>query len=942
MAQLSEIDQAALDSLNGVTNDSTNNNTGLSQNDQKALALLNQGQSIDTPQEKIGFSGGVKETLKSKLVSSIRGLTPNFIEDAVTGSDVSEEEELLQAKIAETPFQWTTNLSNNDLSSLFELREERRQRAAEEFLGLEPSNAEYSKGGRIGSGVTDVLLDPETWATGPAGVTTKVAMSQAGRSTVQNIIRKGTQVAPTNRLAPNAQLPPMQAFNRKANAALLGVEGTLGGAGGVIGAEVGGDVAASYQMGPEATTATVLGSSLLGGGLSSSGTGTVLRAGRAGTKTLGTAYRKDPKAGETYIATAQVKNLLDTALVNDPNMLGKVTEFMESVKGIPELEEFVDPWVAMVDNPIMKSEFVNVLRIPEFRAVFEPRLKEAKEVLKQHKIKTYGDPSITKQGVYKFAEKRAEAGKKELQKIEDKIEKMSGFLRQGDQVSDFKLGEIILSQVKQKKASIKAILAPRYTQLSADAAAENIVFDASNTSALFDFAKNQINEDVFRRFPKVFNDIIGKWKAVPVKGPDGKPVLDANGNVVKEFPEADYKQIDSLKRAINKSIGNTSDQKDLMELFNLKEAFGQQLDTLDPKFVDDYRSVDYDYYTMLGHPLNQASIKKISASRFARDSVPTLTTEQGAKEYLTVLGADGVPVIRQAVLAKLADKAVNKDGSFDMNSLNKALLDRNMAPVIEMAGMTNVLKDKNALFDLMNASLVNHQRNYSNTSVEYAESFFGAAYEKSLDTVVNDVLEGNRVGAKILNEIDGFGAEAKEMATTALQSNLVDRVLESNLPVGEFMQNNKHAFERIFGKDYAEGIDSMTRIMNQLGEVNIHDLMIGNKSAAKGPVEKVINVPVSGLVSVARDRISSTYHKVIIIGSKLNQGRVDKQSRQTMADFMRNKEVIESFKKMEKLTKNGVPWRKAMEQTSGVFFRSIVMGSNVGGRAGLETQKEQQ
>ena len=99
--------------------------------------------------------------------------------------------------------------------------------------------------------------------------------------------------------------------------------------------------------------------------------------------------------------------------------------------------------------------------------------------------------------------------------------------------------------------------------------------------------------------------------------------------------------------------------------------------------------------------------------------------------------------------------------------------------------------------------------------------------------------------------------------------------------------------------------------MDKIGEVNVHDLMIGNQSAAKGPIEKALNIKGSSLVSVARDRISSLSHKVIIIGSRLNAGRVDKKSKQTMADFMKNKEVIEAFDKMAQLTKQGVPWRKA-------------------------------
>ena len=304
------------------------------------------------------------------------------------------------------------------------------------------------------------------------------------------------------------------------------------------------------------------------------------------------------------------------------------------------------------------------------------------------------------------------------------------------------------------------------------------------------------------------------------------------------------------------------------------------------------------------------------------------------------MGADGAPILKQAILAKMADKAVNTDGSFNMQGLKQDILDRNLAPVIEMAGLTNVLKDKSKAFDLMNASLVNHNRNYAKTSVDYAESFFGAAHEKSLDSVVNDIIEGNRVGSKLLNEIDGFGSEAKEMTTTALQSNLVDRALNSGLPVGEFIETNKHAFDRIFGAEYAEGINSMSRIMNKLGEVNVHDLMIGNKSAALGPVEKLTGTKGSSIMSVARDRISSMSHKVIIIGSKLNAARVEKQGLETMADFMRNKEVIASFKKMEKLTKQGVPWRKAMEQTAGVFLRSVIMGGNVGGRTAEATQEE--
>ena len=146
----------------------------------------------------------------------------------------------------------------------------------------------------------------------------------------------------------------------------------------------------------------------------------------------------------------------------------------------------------------------------------------------------------------------------------------------------------------------------------------------------------------------------------------------------------------------------------------------------------------------------------------------------------------------------------------------------------------------------------------------------------------------------------------------------------------------------MFGDGYVKGINDLIQINKQLGEVNISNMMYNTESALKGPVQQHLGQTGASIVSVARDRIASNMHKILIIGSRLNIARADKKKLDMMYDFMSNPDVVKEMSRISEAGKLNVPWKKAFGDAGSVISRSIIVGSHTGAKVAAESGAAQE
>lgn len=649
------------------------------------------------------------------------------------------------------------------------------------------------------------------------------------------------------------------------------------------------------------------------------------------------------KEGETFVATSQVSEFLTSALKADPNTQVKINEVESILSSYPELK--IGPWVAMVENPLLKDNMNYLLKTqPEFRGKVDSQLSEASVALNIRKENLYGkEGSASEKAILDELDKASQKAKKVIEALDKDLHTVTSKASYARVRTPEQIGRTANNLIERKKKAVTSLMSPKYTNLFKNAEDSGVVFSKEKTESLYSFANNEVKE-LFGVLPREYGQIINKWKPVPVKDSEGKIVKDAQGNVLKESPDGSLRQLDSLKRSINKGLANSNIKGDSRaRLENLKKALDVEIRNMG-SFGSEYKALDLEYWKLVGLPLGSEGLKQISSKKFDDQKAPLLSKPAQAREFLSSVGDIGLPVVRAAVYSNLNKAAMNpKTSELDYDKVNSFIKSPANRDIIEIAGMSDELSTMTKAIRAIDEGRLAQSNKFIEGSQQYSKDFFAQVNNKGLDEVVTDMFNSRSKTDRYLDFIKGLDSNSQDIILTGIKGEMVSQALNSKGPSIKFFEKNKRAFDSVFGKGTYEEAKKLSKLEDLFNSINLDSVNIASKQVRmQDPIQKRTGVPLSQISSVARDRIMSGFQKFFVILNKMNSSRIDSTHDNLMMDLFLKEGALKNLNEQADKLKLNINKPAAINAFVNSINNSISRGAYMGLQAIEEEQKRQQ
>jgi hypothetical protein len=797
--------------------------------------------------------------------------------------------------------------------------------------------------------------------------------SSAGNRMLQNALSGAMAVPPLAAGARALQLATMgsRAAPYAANLAraviptsgrALLTEGAIGGAGGLVGGEAGQQTA--QKFGEPFRPLGEFAGGMLGG------------------MTADTLVRNVPdvvmggfRAASGLPAANQVSDLLgsiraqtklQTALEANPSLAGDLTRASEitaltgiklpvtaAAKGDPTLTGLLTSETARSENSLFTAVIAQQQKLAKDGVIqaqkelaSSPNRVEALATLKAAKDNL---ENVNRESI--FAQQQA-ARQDKINAIDDRITEIStGSLAAPSGKED--IGTRLTNLLDAKKTIIKEELKPEYTKLLGQAKTDGVVIDSTQVASLWNFVKTSRAEDVFAKFPDLYSKV--QSTLAPKTAPVSAKFAEKYPNLVKT-PDGTYKPmdvdtIDSLKRAINKSIGNTSDADNLRMLYAFKSKFDDALGSIQGDFPTAYKALDKTYAERLGIPFSENGVLAVDKARFVESVVPNLTTKPSAiKQILAATdnSVETLKLVEDAFMMKLSNSPGILNPStmeIDVPRLN-LFLKQNKEAIDTVPGLMDRLSRAGGSVERLKTTRTSLLEEQKTASIDKLNTVWQRSQNTSggFEGFVNSALKK----PEQLQELILLASTDKTLQR-GLKSSILDIGLNSTNKV-EFFTDNSKTIDTLFGKGHSEKIKALFEASERLAKFPVSS-KINPSLFQRTPFEGATGSRIEQVAGEIRNPILSTFRTFGNILSRYVQNKATKSESAEIQEFLSNPKAIadasalinELESKTLTLTKKGLDLLKSVSKNkaSSALFGGIAAAGT--GEAGLtERQPIQQ
>lgn len=367
-------------------------------------------------------------------------------------------------------------------------------------------------------------------------------------------------------------------------------------------------------------------------------------------------------------------------------------------------------------------------QLKTFRNGVAPTMAEVDDLVRTRAARM----KASNEQIMRSTKERIESRQQTINMMTDKIQEASSLTNVEGKTD---IGERLTNLIKSKEATIRSTLSPQYDKLIESATQAGIKLPGESAKALADYARDEMNADVFSKFPSLFSDIkrVFKPKSAAVSKEMSAKYKFAKQPVDVAYRDIPLNQLDSLKRNVNKAIRDSSDPNQLRILGELKTQVNKAIDTVDPSFSDPYRALDIEYAKQLGIPFSENGVVQVNRAKFVENAVNSMTkTASGLKQVLGVIGDN--PKGRQVVEDAFLYDIMNNRSIINTNTgeVNPAQLRRYMAANKEKFDLIPDVKAKleqtmKSTENMINSRNMLIQRNKEDVEL-YVKDVLGEAY----------------------------------------------------------------------------------------------------------------------------------------------------------------------------------------------------------------------
>jgi hypothetical protein len=531
------------------------------------------------------------------------------------------------------------------------------------------------------------------------------------------------------------------------------------------------------------------------------------------------------------------------------------------------------------------------------------------------------------------------------QRIKSVDEQMSDLAGSFERSEYQNIGEKLRNLVQVKENRVRTEVGKKYTSVIDAAESQGYKVSSEETGNLVSFVNQAENADIFKQFPSL-NGLIKKnfrpqtTEAGALVDPStGMPYVAAG----QEFPTASMKDLDSLKREINKTIRNLPEAKsDLMPyLSDLKSQVGKVIDNMPGDLGTAYKAVDKEYMARVGIPYGAKTVQDIKYKDFVESSIPALTKNKTAlSDYLASVDRnDALGVVKDAFFADATRYGVVKDGV-----LNPKRLDAYLASNKDALTLVPEIRDalKNASKDgfefQQTLGKLDDMKAVQDTQA--SAQIFNKLNKSGLEGVASEFMTSPQFRNTFMS---AGGAGRNDAAIKTLRAKMTDMAFSSSNPI-EYIASNKDAYDRAFGKTYTNSLVDLAEVSTKLKDKFFINTPL--KTIQRTGFEEATGTSPASALSVIRDRIAGPVHQAAILLSKFYVNQVDQGTKQSLAKFLSDPQAVlkinQALKRAEAFDTKGISEKtvKFMEDTLSGVLPIMVRRGIVG--VGIATSPSQQ
>lgn len=576
--------------------------------------------------------------------------------------------------------------------------------------------------------------------------------------------------------------------------------------------------------------------------------------------------------------------MIASAYTADPNLKAKLLRAaeLEAATGVKI------PLLAAAEgsNVLMQTARSLAARDLKFQSEYARLEQEAAAQLASRQGRVFGSVSEAKMAnalgaptkVAPVVERRARTVQEQL-----------GDLGLAFERSEFQeVGNKLRNLVTAKETQVRKELGGKYDAVINNAETQGYKVSSEETGNLFNFVNQEQNDDIFKRFPTLYPLIKARFRPTQVEAGSmidpvtGQPFIAAS----REFPEASMKDLDSLKRAVNLSMRNASDEQ-LPTLVELKKQIGAVIDNMPDGLGDAYRAVDKEFYSRIGIPYGAKTVQDVKYKDFVEQSIPAITKNRTAlTDYLaSVDRKDAIPLIQDAFFADATRYGVVKDGVLDAKKLSR-YMEVNKDTLAAVPEVREALKNISGEGLELTATLGKLTELKKVQDAQDSAKIFQRFNSSGLDGVASQFLSSPDFRKQFMSP---GGAGRNQPAINTLRAKLTESALSSNDPL-RYIQDNKGAYDQLFGTQYSKALNDLAETASKLDTKLFINTPL--KTVQRTGLEEATGISPAGAVSVLRDRIASPVYKAINLGSRFFVNKADAATKEELGRFLTDPDAV--------------------------------------------------
>lgn len=603
---------------------------------------------------------------------------------------------------------------------------------------------------------------------------------------------------------------------------------------------------------------------------------------------------------------SRAKDLVEQAVKADPslrdrlNTIQKRVEFVTGEKGALALTG--------LDNITFRSKLEDLARgDAAFATDLSNLYSDIQLAVKKKAAELYPAPLVElPSGKAKLADIETDYNKR-VGFIDNQLNKLTSEYSMTGGVPPEQLGTAIQNLVLAKETAVKNALKPEYDSVLTQASKQGALLPAQDTQDLLRTAEDLFQGDPWAKqapLLKLVKEQSAKFKAMRRQVSPAEPGTNLPTTVAPDMTIGmDITSLDSLKRRVAQDIRETKDLNRQDKLRLLQSRVDEALDRVQTNSGDvlvDFRgekipfgqamaNLDTDYYNKIGVPFRDAAaVERINATDYAEKIAPQIATSPTSmRQFLKVAGEDGIDLAEKAVMSKLYNKSLNKNGVIDPNKL-EALLTK---PTIN-GGFSDVidqlpnLKDKLNQIGMKSQYLASEKVAIDDAArearIRVGQSFLSDYDNMGVEGIVSKMTgtTGKGYRNKLNLEINKLPSDEQINVKIALKNGLVTKMLDSDDPFS-YLQKNKDTFTSVFGKDHYDNLVALADVSRLSGKVNIDNLRLRDIAVAEtSAIQRMMGgVAPERITGIAVNQISSVFNKAFRIMSLIGKANIDQATK---------------------------------------------------------------